>query len=42
MDVATSAMDVAMEAMEVTAEATMARERLMLSLRLLLMLSLVI
>ena len=42
MDVATSAMDVAMEAMEVTAEATMARGRLMLCPRLLLMLSLVI
>ena len=41
MDVATSATDVAMEAMEVTAEATMARERLMLSPRLLLTLSLV-
>ena len=41
MDVATSAMDVAMEAMEVTAEATMARERPMLSPRLLLTLSLV-
>jgi len=41
MVVATSAMDVAMEAMEVTAEVTMARERLMLSLRPLLTLSLV-
>ena len=41
MVVATSAMDVAMEAMEVTAEATMERERPMLSPRPLLMLSLV-
>ena len=41
MVVDTSATGVAMEATEVTAEATMARERLMLSLRPLLMLSLV-
>ena len=40
MVVATSAMVASMEAMEVTAEATMARERLMLSPRLLLTLSL--
>ena len=40
MVVDTSATGVAMEAMEVTAEATMARERLMLSLRPLLTLSL--
>ena len=42
VDMEAMATGVSMEAMEVTAEATMARERLMLSPRLLLMLSLVI
>ena len=42
VDMEAMATGVSMEAMEVTAEATMERERLMLSPRLLLMLSLVI